>query len=120
MRGTDRSIYSTFVAFAQDAFAQDALAQDAELHEAELQEALDQEAELQDALDHDALDQDAEFHDAFERAVQYHAFALNSGLPVALLTETNWRRPAFGLASPDVLVEALPLTTPTPKAPFVA
>jgi len=117
---SDRRCYSTSVAFAQEAFAQEAFAQEAFAQEAELQEAELQEAELQDALDHDALDHEAEFHEAFELAVAYQALALNSGLPVALFTDTNWFRPAFGFARPEALAAAAPLTTPTPRAPAEA
>ena len=103
--------------FAQEALDQDALDQDALDHEAELQDALDHEALDHEALDHEALDQDALDQEAFSIATDIHSGPLNVACPVAESVETNWFRPAFGLARPSVASAAAPLTMPTPSAP---
>jgi hypothetical protein len=101
----------------QDALDQDALDHDALDQEALLQEALDQDAELQDALDQDALDHEALFHEAFADAESNHAGPSKLLSPVWESVETNWLRPAFGLALPLAATAAGPLTMPTPSGP---
>ena len=50
-------------------------------------------------------------------ASDIHAYPSNVGRPVEPSAETNWFRPAFGLARPSVAIAAVPLTMPTPMAP---
>ena len=101
-RGTDWSLYSTPVAFAQDALDHDALDQD----------ALDQEALDQEALDQDALDQDA-----FAIAALDQLAASNTLSPVPDSVVTYWLRAAFGFGGELVPTSPSASRTPTPSPP---